>query len=164
MPETTDALKQRFNQARLMELMEEEDLAAVVSVSPENVTYTSGYHNIDMIVLREEVHAVVWPREGQPAFLVPDRANDYTTFIDDLRRCPPYGPPDRAIRTLAEIIREKGLGGERVGIELDYLTAHKHGVLTEMLPDITWVEASGLLERVRCIKTPAEIELLRDAA
>ena len=73
--------KDLFNEARLKQLMKEEGLAAVVGFSPANVRYMSGYYNIDMHLLPEIMHAVIWPLEGEPTFMGYENNNPFRTFI-----------------------------------------------------------------------------------
>jgi hypothetical protein len=58
--------KELFNESRFQSLIQEEDVAAVIASSPANITYTSGYQNVDMKLLPERMKAVILPREGSP--------------------------------------------------------------------------------------------------
>ena len=62
---------------------------------------------------------------------------------------------------LAALLRKHGLSGARIGIELDYLPAGDFSALREMLPQARFTAAQALLARLREIKTPGEIEILR---
>ena len=91
--------KDLFNEARLKRLMKEEGLAAVIGMSPANVTYMSGYHNLDMLILPEILSAVIWPLEGEPTFMVYDNKNPlrrssrtYGGSRVTLRGTPLFGP------------------------------------------------------------------------
>ena len=130
--------KDLFNEARLKQLMKEEGLSAVVGFSPANVVYMSGYYNLDMHLLPEIMHAVIWPLEGEPTFVVYESRNPFRTFIKDVRRFPGYSEVDTALWTLVDILKEKGLSGERVGVEKRYLNAHYWDVINNEL-------AGGLL-------------------
>ena len=155
--------KDLFNEARLKQLMKEEDLSAVIGLSPANVTYLSGYHNIDQHILPEIMHAVIYPLEGEPTFMLYVNYNPIETFVKDLRRFPGYADRETAIMTLMDILHEKGLSGERVGIEKRYLSAHNWDVLQKEFPEVHWTDGTDVIERTRHIKTPAEVELLRAA-
>ena len=155
--------KDLFNEARLKQLMKAEDLSAVIGLSPANVTYLSGYHNIDQHILPEIMHAVIYPLEGEPTFMLYVNYNPIQTFVKDLRRFPGYSDRETAIMTLMDILHEKGLSGERVGIEKRYLSAHNWEVLQKEFPEVHWTDGTDVMERTRHIKTPAEVELLRAA-
>ena len=66
--------------------------------------------------------------------------------------------------SLVDIIREKGLGVAKIGIEKQTLTAHNWEVLQGEFPKVEWVDGSEVLEQARHIKTSGEIEILRAAA
>ena len=74
--------KELFNEARFQSLMQESDVAAVIASSPANVTYTSGYQNVDMKILPERMKAVILPREGNPTLMLNGNRNTVDTFIE----------------------------------------------------------------------------------
>jgi len=66
-----------------------------------------------------------------------------------------------AMQVLADLLRRHGLAQARIGIELDYLPAGDFAALRGLLPGAALVPAQNLLARLRQIKTPEEIEILR---
>src|SRR5712672_1507412 len=66
-----------------------------------------------------------------------------------------------AMHVLADLLRKHKLGAARIGIEMDYLPAGDFTALVELLPQAGLVPAQRLLSRLREIKMPAEIEILR---
>src|SRR5437763_15599328 len=46
---------------------------AVLVVSPENLPYYTGFYNFDLRGIPERIHVVVWPRGGEPAWVVTER-------------------------------------------------------------------------------------------
>ena len=134
-----------------------------MAFSPANVTYLSGYHNIDQHILPEIMNAVIYPLEGEPTFMLYVNYNPLVTFVKDVRRFPGYADRETAIMTLTDILHEKGLSGERVGIEKRYLSAHNWEVIQKEFPEVYWTDGTDVIERTRHIKTPAEVELLRAA-
>ncbi len=157
--------KELFNEARFRTLLRQEDVAAVIASSPANITYTSGYHNVDMKLLPERMKAVIWPQEGAPTLMLNGNRNTVDTFIEDVRRYPLYeGVQDPGLWALVEVLRGMEFVDEKVGIETRYVTTHTLRALEREFPRISWVDADDLLERTRQVKTPAEIDLLRRAA
>ena len=69
-----------------------------------------------------------------------------------------------SIGLLREVLAERRLLNSRVGLELGFVAARDFSIFAEILPDVTWVDATNLVERLRAIKSPREIELLRTAA
>ncbi len=53
------------------------------------------------------------------------------------------------------------LAGARIGIEMDYLPAGDFAALRELLPQATFTATQDMLARLREIKTPDEIDVLR---
>jgi Xaa-Pro aminopeptidase len=66
-----------------------------------------------------------------------------------------------AMQVLADLLRKHGLAKARIGIELDYLPAGDFAELHELMPGADFKAGQHLLARLRQIKTPAEIEVLR---
>jgi Xaa-Pro aminopeptidase len=64
----------------------------------------------------------------------------------------------------AEHLRRIGAGALRIGIEPSFLPVDAWQRLVAILPGATLVDATGMLERMRAIKTPAELALLKTAS
>jgi Xaa-Pro aminopeptidase len=65
-----------------------------------------------------------------------------------------------AVEHLAKI----GAGGARIGIEPGFLPADAQAVLAARLGGARFVDATGVLERLRAVKTPAELAKLRQGS
>ena len=65
---------------------------------------------------------------------------------------------------LGDLLAERGLGRGRIGIDLEFMPAADFEALRRALPEITWLDGSPLLRRLRAVKTVGEIERLRRAA
>ena len=74
-----------------------------------------------------------------------------------------WGTLDAATRA-AEHLRKIGKADARIGIEPAFLPMDAYGLLQERLERATFVDATGMLERMRALKTPAELEKLRTAS
>lgn len=147
---------------RARSLIDQGPFDAIVSLAPENVPYLSGFYNMDLRLLRERLHIVVWPRGGEPTFIVMARRarlmRPDQTFIADVRGY--EGEALDSMRVLAEVLKEKGLDEGVVGIEgRDFPGGHLLE-LRRRLPDLRFEDAVHFLDGVRAIKTPAEIEVL----
>jgi Xaa-Pro aminopeptidase len=66
-----------------------------------------------------------------------------------------------AMHVLADLLRKHKLGAARIGIEMDYLPAGDLAALHELLPQASFTAAQAMLARLREIKTPEEIDILR---
>ena len=67
---------------------------------------------------------------------------------------------DRVLDLLVDLIRQLGLAQARLGVEMSF-AGSLLARLRAALPDITWVEATPLLELLRAVKSPREAALLR---
>jgi Xaa-Pro dipeptidase len=72
--------------------------------------------------------------------------------------------PALMLAHLRDILVERGLDKARLGLELGFVPVADMAVFEMSLPHVTWSDASPLVARLRMIKQPAEIELLRLAA
>jgi ectoine hydrolase len=71
-----------------------------------------------------------------------------------------------AMQDLARILGGLGLATARIGVEMEnyYYSAKAHAVLTAELPDARFVDATGLVNWQRLVKSEAEIAFMRKAA
>lgn len=67
---------------------------------------------------------------------------------------------------LAAMIRDRGLGSQRIGVELEnyYFSAKAYLTLTHELPDAVFVDATSLVNWQRLVKSEDEIGYMRKAA
>ncbi|WP_281967139.1 M24 family metallopeptidase [Roseovarius nanhaiticus] len=70
------------------------------------------------------------------------------------------------MQDLAARIRDMGLGGARIGVEMEnyYYSAKAHAVLTAELPEAEFVDATALVNWQRLVKSDEEIGFMRRAA
>ena len=69
-----------------------------------------------------------------------------------------------SVGLLRDALAERGLLKARIGFELGFVAARDMTIFTSVMPEATWVDATNLVERLRAIKAPKEIEYLRTAA
>jgi Xaa-Pro dipeptidase len=74
-----------------------------------------------------------------------------------------WGSLDASSRAV-EHLKKIGKAGARIGIEPAFLPLDAYNLLKDSLDSATFVDATGLLERLRALKTPAELEKLRHAS
>ena len=159
------------NVARLHALMDEAGLDALVLRSGQNFTYLSGVvypgtlqRHVDLTDSTRPV-VLVWPRNGTPVIVANKIAAGLAErdgWIDDIVLYEAY--VDSPQETLAEVLRGMGLAGARVGFERDYVSAAHWEVIQTALPTMRMVACTALMDRVRWIKTDAEVAQIRQAA
>jgi Xaa-Pro aminopeptidase len=160
--------------AKQVAAMGEADLDALVAISPENFAYVTGFVVPSQPVLRWRHAGVVTTRDGRAGVLAVDM--EATTVRSRLAAPGPAaasGSPaapavrvwaefeDDAMPVLAALLGDLGLRSARVGIETDYLPARDMDRLRALVPGVRWEAAQGLFDRLRMLKTPREVDLLR---
>ncbi len=67
-----------------------------------------------------------------------------------------------AVAKVAEELRARGLACGRIAAELSYLPADAFLGLADALPQATFIEASAVLDPLRAVKRPAELDAIRE--
>jgi ectoine hydrolase len=137
---------------------------------PANMHYLTGYDAWSFYTPQ----AVVVPSEGEPLLFT--RAMDtggarLTTWLDEaqIRGFPEDYVQQRdrhPMEWVASELLDRSLGGEVVGLELDayYFSPRAYEALRRSLPASRIVDAEQLVNWVRAVKSPAELEMMRRAA
>jgi Xaa-Pro dipeptidase len=149
--------------AHQVDAMRAAGLDAIVSISPENFAYVTGFLSPTQPLMRWRHAMALVTADGAVALVVVDME------ANTIRAKAPSGTEIAvwrefkfdAMSVLADVLRQHGLAKARIGIELDYLPASDHATLRALLPDARFAAAQNLLARLRQIKTPAEIDILR---
>lgn len=150
---------------RLKPLMKQYDLDVVVAISPENVLYFAQTYIQTQKSIRDRLAIAVLPLEQDPAMIacvIEAPTVDHECWIQDRRYY--FEFKESPIQYLVDVLQERGLADKRVGIELDYLSAHYYRELMELLPNLQLVSSLHVFNLVRSIKEPEEITILQNAA
>ncbi len=147
---------------RLVQALCANGLDAIITSSPENYAYTTGFVVPSQPLIRHRHAMSIITADGQMELFSVDmerstvkrRAPDIPTriwaeFTDD------------PMQVLAAQLGDMGLAQGRIAIEMDYLPAGDFARLQRALPNATFEQGEHLLARLRQIKTPEEIALLR---
>lgn len=142
----------------------------LLCTDPANMHYLTGYDGWSFYVPQLVAVAV---DEEQPVWIgrgIDANGAKVTTFLDHDNI---YGYPDDYVQTplrhpmnfVADVIKRRGWGTCAVGIETDsyHISVAGHDALRTDLPDATFTNAEGLVNWVRAIKSPREIELMKRA-
>jgi len=156
--------------ARTRAEMEKRGLDWIIVTDPSNMAWLSGYDGWSFYVHQ----AVLLGLSGDPFWWgrgIDTRGALRTVWMEDEAV---HGYDDTYVQnpekhpheTLAELIRQQGGSKGRIGVELDnyYYSAAAHQVLVKELPEAELIDATGLVNWQRAIKSPAEIEYMRRAA
>ena len=151
------------NLSRLKTSLAEGEFDAIVIVSPENVRYAADVHISTQTSIRDRLAVIVWPCNGDPVFIVcavEERYVRENTWIENVRTYREFHVSP--IDLLADVLRELGLERSRVGLERRYLPVESFDSLNGRLPQTRFDSCDDLLAHVRMVKSPIEIETLRD--
>ena len=147
---------------RQVQAMRSAKLDAMISCSPENFAYLTGFVVPSQPLIRHRHAMAIVKADGRTAIFGVDM--EATT----IKRREPDTPAriwaeftDNAMLVLADQLKELGLESARIGIEMDYLPAGDFARLAKALPKATFERDETILARLRQIKTKDEIELLR---
>ena len=148
--------------ARLLRRVGDTGLDAIIAISPENVTYVSGFVVPSQSLMRWRHAICLLTVDGQISMVAIDmEANTVKAHagIDDLRVYREFteDPMDK----LAEALKDLKLGSAKLGIEMEFLPAKDFATLTKNLPAVTWVAADAIFNKSRQVKTAKELALLR---
>ncbi|WP_244420608.1 M24 family metallopeptidase [Mesorhizobium japonicum] len=151
---------------RTQEEMAKHDLPVLLLHQPENINYLSGLDDIGYF----SYHALAVPSRGDPVLIVRDMevptahstswVKNHTVYADAADPIP--ASLDAARRALDGL----GLAGGRVGVDEHswFLTVERWKMLQAQLPNATLAKEPRIVDHLRLIKSPREIEYLRGAA
>lgn len=157
-----------LNLARLNAKMDASGVDAIVSRAGLNFTYLTGCvypgtlaRHVDLSDSPRAVY-VVWPRQGEARIVVNKTAEDLARRDSWLTQFDIYeGYVERPIERVAKTIRTMGLDSATVAFERHHLSVADAEILARELPKLRQVDATTLMDEVRAIKMPAEIEMFR---
>jgi ectoine hydrolase len=150
--------------------MERRGIDWLVVSDPSNMAWLSGYDGwsfyVHQAVLLGPDGAPLWWGRAMDArgalrtvWMEDDAVHGYDdTYVQN--------PDKHPFETLADLIRSRGGAAARIGVELDnyYYSAAAHRAFAAHMPEASFVDATGLVNWQRAVKSPAEIEYMRRAA
>ena len=150
--------------------MEQAGIDLLLVSSPANQFYLTGYdgqsyYTPQMVVVPIDEEEPIWVGRG-----LDTPGARFTVFMDEANI---VGYPDHYVASrerhpmqfLAGFLKQRGWDRRRIGVEMDdyYYTARWHQLLTTHLPNATFEDAFLLVNRVRMVKSPQELALMRQA-
>ena len=168
---TPEALDYRFD--KLDDLMEAAGIDVLMATSKHNVQYLLGGY---AFIFFSAMDAIGHSRY-LPYFVYQRGAPDKTAYIANKmegmehENCPFWVPHFHPVAwtstefTAAALAHLHGTGvaSARIGIEPGFMPADAHRMISDAMPNAPLVDATGMLEQLRAVKSPREIEMLRQA-
>ena len=135
---------------------------AVLVNTPENLYYLSGYQTPGYYWWQ----TLVVPMDREPVSItrrVEDSNMRELGWVEDRR---PYEDYEDWVEKTRDVLVDLGLRGKTIGMELGsfFLPARDYLKLQSLMPGTKFVDSTGLIEEGRMIKSPQEIEYMRQAA
>lgn len=150
---------------RTQEEMVKHNLPILLLHQPENILYLTGFYTLGYF----SYHALAVPSRGEPVLILRDMevpaanssswVKNHTIYADAADPLPVW--LDTARRALDGL----GLAGGRVGVDEHswFCTAERWRMLQALLPNATLVAEPRIVDHLRLIKSPREIDYLRGA-
>lgn len=168
LPFSSDEYAQRLAKTRAE--MATLGLDALFVTDPSNMAWLTGYDGWSFyvhqgVLLTLEGDPIWWGRAmdavgaQRTTFLNNDNIVGYDdTYVQN--------PSKHPMETLSRLLASRGLEGARVGLEMDnyYFTASAFLTLQKTSPQVTWSDATGLVNWQRAVKSETEITYMRRAA
>jgi Xaa-Pro aminopeptidase len=160
-----------YDGAKLDRLMEEAGADLVLAFTRHNIRYLCGgyyyhFHERFQAIAEAQYTPLLAVPRGRPgeAFLVGGsgefgQARAEGLWVPEI--IPTERHPAAAAREAARAIRKRGLERAVIALERDFLPVSAMDVLARELPGARFVEALDLLEELRAIKRPEELDIVR---
>jgi len=139
---------------------------ALISI-PENIYYLTGYTTLGYYMYQ----VLMVPADGEPLILSYREELINIERLSWLERHVNYHVGEDPIKVTLDTVAkfwaaELGIAGKTLSIEESgfFFPIRTYRRLVAGLPGVSWVDGSGLVERSRLVKSPAEIEYIRQAA
>jgi Xaa-Pro aminopeptidase len=174
-PVAIEAAEYAARQRRAAELAESAGFEALViwtrgGTSAEfygDIFYLTNHHS-PVMPLQDTAHwtgrsysGLVLPASGEPVLVVDfPELDDKRVFVDEIR------PAMHVPQGVADVLRERGLSGECLGLvgKDTMLLSHAHAMECRLGSELNFEPADHILEGLRVIKSPAELGLMRRAS
>jgi len=148
--------------ARVRESMAERDIDLLLLFGQEAIDWVSGFYTPAHFAYA----CFGVPLEGEPFLIVrylEEKAVHANSWVQNYQI---YWDHEDYIEKTRDMVCKAGFGKARIGLEKHswFLTADRCDRLRDALPDATFVSDDRLVDRLRFIKSAAELDYLRQAA
>ncbi|MEM3613192.1 MAG: Xaa-Pro peptidase family protein [Candidatus Bathyarchaeia archaeon] len=158
--------KKRIETVR--KVLQRRRLDALYLTNATSIFYLTGYSFIST----ERPAALVIPLDGKITFMGPLLEKDHvplkTRLIEEVKTYLDYPGERHPIEHFAEFLREMGLANKRIGIDnkagATGIWGYKGPPITRKLPEAKFVDMADLVPKMRLIKSPAEIALIKESS
>ncbi|HBS49723.1 MAG TPA: ectoine hydrolase DoeA [Rhodobacteraceae bacterium] len=156
--------------AKTRAAMEAQGLDVLFITDPSNQAWLTGYDGWSFyvhqgVIVQHDDDPIWWGRlqdthgAERTVWMGPARVIGYAdNYVQSTERHP--------MEDLADRLTGLRLANKRIGLEMDnyYFSGKALDVLRQALPNVTWLDATGLVNWQRTVKSEAEIDFMRRAA
>ena len=163
-----EVMKSRVKQTQAA--LRRQGFDGMVVIKPEHVRYLAGvwgYSTRTEYAMPRRLIALVVPAEGECTLIAPLielLAAKRQTWIADVRHHVEWDKPGEVfggLVLLSKVLKEKALRGKRIAVETGFISTKFIGLLRGELSDTKFEDSGPIIEDLRIIKSPEEIEVLR---
>jgi len=150
--------------------MESRGIDLLFVSDPSNMAWLTGYdgwsfYTHQCIVVSHTGEPVWWGRgmDGLGALRTVIMADENVVGYEDTYV---QNPDKHPMETLAALVKSRGWPATSIGVEMDnyYYSAAAHASLVNNLPESRFIDATGLVNWQRAVKSATEIDYMRKAA
>ena len=148
--------------SELQDRMRAKDVEVLLVYTPENMYYLAGYQTTGYYIYQ----CLIVPVDQDPIMIHRRLEVANVTHGSIIKRHEGFGDIQDPVELTGDALKKYGLANKRIGSEEDswFLTVADHAKTRSLLPQAKWVDAHHLVEEGRVIKSPLEIETMREGA
>lgn len=157
---SVEEFKRRIQRVR--ESMEEAGLDLLLVHTPENIYYLTGYRTPGYYTYQ----CFILPLDSEGMMLTRFMEEGNVMAQSWVEKRVTYQDTEDPVEVTGNTLKGLGVTGKRVGIEKSswFLTTAAHEQLAAAFQDTEFIDASDVVNKVRLVKSPAEIAYIRQAA
>jgi Xaa-Pro dipeptidase len=140
--------------------MAERGLDAIVLFGPHNIAYLTGMDSENLF----DPQACILAAGKDPVLVILDFELGRFENSSWLAKPLLFGQFDDPVVAFARAVAAEGLARSHLGIDRRWIGSQQYQQFVAVLPDAKIEDGFGVVERVRLVKSAAEIELMRKAA
>ena len=150
-------------QRRVRQAMAHQDLDVLIVIAPTNIQYLIGTRTKSY----QEFQCLLFPINNDKPLTVLTRLAEVFEYQELSLASEVHGwggrEPEDPVEVLKGILQKQGYLQTRVGLEVPafYLSVHDHANLRVVLGDTDVVEVTSMIEELKLIKSPKELEYIR---
>jgi len=151
----------------IREAMKKDALEAMIVFSNVELTHKGAVRYLTNYRLTTRKQYLVVPLSGAPVLIVPTIGQQYwarnASWIDDIRW---GGETEGLVREVAGILKSAGVDRGTIGVVnlMKSLPHYDYELLTKELPAAVFRDSTDLLDAIRIVKCPEEIEMVQETA